>query len=236
MWWFALFAVCFGQAAIAQSVETVSGSARASFEDATSRYGHGIMGNLPEWSRLCLSNNADEACVTLPETSVFEDIAPRLADMDGDGQPEAVVVESSISAGAALVVYGLDGAKLWRVSTPPIGRRNRWLAPIGIADFDQDGRMDIAFVEKPHLDKTLKIYAWDAGVLKLTVRATSFSNHRIGDEFITSGLRECGSGPEMIVPDGTWSRVYSGRFDAGQLQFQELGPMQLNRFASYLEC
>ena len=232
----ALIAICFGQAAFGQNVVTTSENAVASFEGPTSRYGHAIMGNLPEWSQLCLSHGADRACVTLAETSVFEDISPRLADMDGDGLDEAVVVESTFTGGASLVVYKRDGDRLERIATPPIGRRNRWLSPIGIADFDSDGRMDIAYVEKPHLAKELKIYSWAGDHLKLIARATSFSNHRIGDETITSGMRDCGRGPEMIVPDGKWSRVYSGRFDDGQLVFEELGPMRGATVDRYLSC
>ena len=230
-----VFAACAGTAG-AQSVETRSDNAIASFEGATDRYGHGIMGNLPEWSRLCLTHGFSSACVTLPQTSVFEDIAPRLADMDGDGRDEAIVVESTTAGGAALVVYRRDGDRLERIATPPIGRRNRWLSPIGIADFDQDGRMDVAYVEKPHLSKVLKIYSWAGDHLKLIAKATSFSNHRIGDETITSGLRECGRGVEMIVPDGNWQRVYAGRFEKGQLVFEELGPMQNGSVDQYLTC
>jgi len=76
----ALIAVCFGQAAFGQNVVTTSENAVASFEGPTSRYGHAIMGNLPEWSQLCLSHGADRACVTLAETSVFEDISHHQRD------------------------------------------------------------------------------------------------------------------------------------------------------------
>lgn len=220
----------------AQSIGVSEGDAVARFEAPTSRYGHAIMGKLPEWSRLCLGHGAQTACVDLPETSVFEDIAPRLADMNGDGQLDAVVVESSFEAGASLVVYLREGDQLRRVSTPPIGLRNRWLAPIGIADFDRDGRMDVAYVEKPHLDKTIKVYSWDADHLKLIAKATRFSNHRIGDEFIASGVRDCGQGPEMIVPDGRWQRVYKGWFSDGTLRFEELGPMRGASVETYLAC
>ncbi len=230
-----VFAVLAGTAS-AQSVDVASDNAVASFEGPTARYGHAIMGDLPEWSRLCLSHGADRACVTLAETSVFEDIAPRLADMDGDGLDEAVVVESSVTGGASLVVYRRVLDRLERISTPPIGLRNRWLSPIGIADFDRDGRMDVAFVEKPHLSKELKIYSFEGDHLKLIARATSFSNHRIGEETITSGLRDCGRGVEMIVPDGSWQRVYAGYFDEGQLVFEELGPYRAGRFDAYLNC
>jgi len=221
----------------AETIETRRDGAVARFEGPTDRYGHGIMGDLPEWSRLCLETNGVEACIDLPETSVFEDIAPRLADMDGDGTPEAVVVESTTRAGASLVIYQRVGTSLKRVSTPAIGRRNRWLSPVGISDFDRDGRMDVAYVETPHLGKVLKIYSWNDGHLVLLASATGLSNHRIGDETITSGLRNCGNGPEIVLPNGNWTRVFSGSFEGGSLKFKELGRFEgQKKFSEYLSC
>lgn len=221
----------------AQTIETRLDGAIARFEGPTDRYGHRIMGDLPEWSRLCLETKGIEACIDLPETSVFEDIAPRLADMDGDGTPEAVVVESSTHAGASLVIYQRVETSLKRVSTPAIGRRNRWLSPVGIADFNADGKMDVAYVETPHLGKVLKIYSWNDGHLILSATASGLSNHRIGDETITSGIRDCGKGPEIVLPSGNWTRVYSGRFEDGQLEFEELGRFTGQKdFVEYLSC
>ena len=235
MRWALLFVVLAG-AAQAQSVEVTSQGAVARFEGPTDRYGHAIMGNLPEWSRLCLSHGADEACVTLPATSVFEDMAPRLADMDGDGLDDAVVVESSVSGGASLAVYRRDGTRLVRTATPPIGRRNRWLSPIGIADFDTDGRMDVAYVETPHLGKLIKIFSWDDGALTLIARASKFSNHRIGQETVSSGLRDCGDGFEMVVPSGDWTRIYGLQFVDGQLRAKELGAYSEEALQELLAC
>jgi len=139
--------------AVAETPKVTAGGVTARFEDPTNRYGHAIMGNLPEWGKLCLDRAGKTACVTLPKTSVFEDITPRLHDLDGDGTPEAVVVESSFTGGAALVVYQLSDTDFTRIATPPIGTRNRWLAPAGIADLDGDGHIELAYIDRPHLAK-----------------------------------------------------------------------------------
>lgn len=52
------------------------GDFTARFEAPTERYGHAIMGDLPQWGGLCLSGPKAQACVTLPQSTVFEDIAP----------------------------------------------------------------------------------------------------------------------------------------------------------------
>ncbi len=115
------------------------GNWSATFDRPVERYGHSIMGDVSEWERLCLSNSIEQACVTLSKDSIFEDMEPRLFDIDKDGDPEAIVVESKLGMGAALVVYDLENGHLARTSNPNIGTQNRWLAPIGVADFNRDG-------------------------------------------------------------------------------------------------
>ena len=39
-------------------------------------------------------SNAKTVTITLPKSDVFEDTAPRLLDVDADGSPEVVVVQS----------------------------------------------------------------------------------------------------------------------------------------------
>ena len=222
-------------AATAQ-VETTSGNHKARFEEPTNRYGHGIMGDLPEWGRLCLVNAGQVACVTLPETSVFEDIAPRLADMDGDGWPEAVVVESSTTGGAALVVYQMVKGKLNKIATPEIGRRNRWLAPVGIGDLDGDGFVEVAYVDRPHLAKTLRVWRFRDGHLHEVVAASGVTSHRIGEEFITGGLRDCDDGPEMIVVDAGWQNVMAIRLIQDRLEARNLSPFSRAAVARAMDC
>lgn len=191
--------------------EASSGATVARFESHTHRYGHGIMGDLPEWGRLCLIHVGEQTCTTLPRTRVFEDIAPRLADLDGDGVPEVVVVESSFDAGAALTVYKRDGSALSRIAAPPIGTRNRWLAPAAIADLDGDGAIEIAYIDRPHLAKRLRIWRFLNGTLSHVADAEGLTNHRIGDPFITGGLRDCGSGPEIVTVNANWTQVMGSR-------------------------
>jgi hypothetical protein len=224
-------------AANAQDVEVKQGATTARFEGATTRYGHNVLGDLPEWSRLCLYHNRKGACVTLPQSSVFEDIAPRLADFTQDGVAEAVVVESSIAGGASLVIYTLTPNGLDRIATPPIGRRNRWLAPIGISDFDADGRLDISYIETPHLGKKLMLWSFDGKVLELQGELSGFSNHRIGERGIASGIRTCGGVSEMIVPDATYQNVMAIRFTGTEFQVAQLGPFSgPSSIETYLSC
>ena len=84
--------------------------------------------------------------------------------------------------GARLAIYGVGGritANDW------IGRRIRWLAPIGAADFDGNGTIEIAYVDRPHLAKTLRVWRYRTGTLTQIATRPGVTNHRIGEVDIT---------------------------------------------------
>ena len=184
----------------------------------TDRYDHAVLGDALEWGGLRLKVGSRSFTITLPETRVFEDIEARLADVTGDGAPEVIVVETDLAKGASLAVYGPDG-KI--AATPFIGQSSRWLAPAGIDDFDGDGLVEIAYVDRPHLLKELVFVRPEGDRLVETLRLPGLTNHRIGDDFISGGVRDCGQGPELILASTDWTRVMRVR----QGQVTDLGPM-----------
>ncbi len=213
----ALLAVCLWPATQAPA-ETIASSR---FTQPTTRYAHGVLGDAVEWGALEMTlADGRTRIVTLPDTRVFEDLAPRLADLDGDGAPEVVVIETDIATGASLAIYG-PGGKI--AATPHIGRPNRWLAPAGIGDLDGDGHIELAYVDRPHLAKTLRIWRYAGGALTEIAQLGGVTNHRIGEAFITGGLRDCGEGPELILASADWSRLVAIRHSGGW-QLRDLAP------------
>ncbi|MEL6965648.1 MAG: VCBS repeat-containing protein, partial [Pseudomonadota bacterium] len=159
---------------------------------------------------------------------VFEDIGPRLADLNLDGVHEVITVAAHQSFGARLEVYGYPGLgqDFQLIShTPYIGTPYRWLAPIGVADFNNDGRPDIAYVETPHLGKTLKIVTPKGGDLVEIASSYGFSNHRIGEAFISGGVKDCGHGPEMVLADDTWRYVVAVRLEGTEIVSRNIGAL-----------
>ncbi len=188
----------------------------------TTRYDHGILGDAIEYGALILTVSGGRTLrVVLPKSRVFEDIAPRLVDVTGDGRPEVMVVETSLFKGASLAIYGLRG-KI--AQTPYLGRPHRWLAPLGARDLDGDGRIEIAYVEKPHLTKILRIWRLENGGLRLVASRAGLTNHQIGWNFIAGGIRECGSGAEVVTANGNWRRVMVSRLKGRRILSTDIGP------------
>ncbi|WP_397544509.1 FG-GAP-like repeat-containing protein [Roseovarius salis] len=190
-----------------------SGIVGARYDAPTTRYAHGVLGDAVEWGALVLTlSDGGTRRLILPRSRVFEDTAPRLADVDGDGDDEVIVVETSLARGARLAIY--DDAGLV-AATPHTGRPNRWLAPVGVADLDGDGHVELAYVDRPHLARVLRVWRYRNGALYPVADLPGVTNHRIGWDFIPGGLRDCGQGPEMIVASADWARVVAATFAGG---------------------
>lgn len=187
----------------------------AELEQPTDRYDHAVLGDALEWAALritlslqgCAGSCSDrkDLRVTLPPRRVFEDVTARVVDVDGDHLPEVVVVETDIRRGAMLSVYGAEGQLI--AQTRPLGQPHRWLAPAGVGDFDGDGRLEIAYVDRPHLARELVFVRLLDGALVELARLPGLTNHRIGDDFISGGLRDCGQGAQVVLASGDWSRL-----------------------------
>ena len=214
--WLALCLWLPAQAASAQDI------ARADYAVPTTRYAHGVLGDAVEWGALRLTlADGRRLTMILPGHLVFEDTAPRLADLDGDGAPEVITVESSLTKGARLAVYGPKG----RIAvTPHIGQRNRWLAPIGAADMDGDGAIEIAYIDRPHLAKTLRLWRYHKGQLTEIATKRGLTNHKIGWDHVPGGIRQCGGAPEIITANGDWSRIMATRLTGTALTSRPIAP------------
>lgn len=206
----------------------------ARFEDPTTRYAHGILGDAIEFGALVMVTDAGETRVVLPQTRVFEDTAPRIVDVDLDGISEVLVVESSVTSGARISIY--DGTGALKAATPHIGQANRWYAPVGVADLDGDGRAEVAFIDRPHLAKTLRVWRYDSGDFREIASLANVTNHRIGETDIAGGIRDCGAGPEMIVASADWTRLLAVQL-AAELIVQDIGPHEgRESFAAAMAC
>ncbi len=163
------------------------GIARAWLVAPTTRYGHGALGDKIEAGGIEIETTAGERLrFGLPRDSVFEDTLPRLADLDADGQDEIILVRAYRGRGAALSIIGYRMGVLGPIAeTPAIGTPNRWLNPVGegAGDFDGDGRLELAYIETPHIGGTLHILRLEGGRLERVTGLRGLSNHRFGSRW-----------------------------------------------------
>lgn len=174
------------------------------FGGATDRYPHGILGDTLEASQLLVETNEGKQLeFVLPYNRVFEDLEPRLVDLNNDKKDEIIVIESNINSGASLAVYSIVSGQLKRIaSTEFLGTSNRWLNPVGVGDFNGNGQPDIALVATPHIGGILRLYEFSDSGLRLFSEYAGVSTHKIGSMNLGLG-RVVKSNPKdlLILPD-----------------------------------
>lgn len=164
-------------------VATGSGDiARAWLAEPTDRYDHGILGDKLEAAALVIDRrDGAHQTLKLGADAVFEDLEPRIADLDGDGRDEIVVVKSSLRLGSSLAVIALRRNRYEiAAETPALGAPHRWLDPAGIADFLGNGGKQIALVRQPHVVGMLELWEYDGKRLRQLATLGDASNHVAG--------------------------------------------------------
>lgn len=179
--------------------------ARVWLASPTQRYDHNVLGDATEaGSLMIVTADGKTHTVALGDDAVFEDLTPRLADLDGDGRDEIVVVKSYLARGSALAVIAQRKGQYQIVAeTPPLGGPHRWENPAGIADFNGDGKPDIAVVRQPHAVGALELWTYADGRLRRGPTLDGFTNHVAGTRAIgMSAVADFdGDGtPDLAIP------------------------------------
>lgn len=179
----------------------------------TGQYRHGALGDPVEALALVVQeDDGKPAIYRMTADEVFEDLEPRIVDLDAEphGRPEIVTITASAEEGAAIAVFGLgrdssgDPALLRLATSTRIGMPYRWLNIAGIADFDGDGFTEIAYVDRPHIRGELVFLEWRGGRLREQERQGGYANHHGGSTM--QDLSEVadidGDGrPDLLLPD-----------------------------------
>jgi hypothetical protein len=209
----------------------------------TMRYPHKALGaTIHAGSLHVLMNVAggkqQEIVHELPFNRVFEDRIPRLMDLDGDGQDEIILIESDALRGSSTVVYGVQTGKTAKgadkkpglielARSVHTGSTFRWLNPVGVADFDGDGKLDVASVITPHVGGLLTLYHYAPPKLEPFAQAMDTSNHRMGDleQQVAVIVEQKGIRPTIIVPDMQLKALHALRWEAPG-QWKELADVK----------
>ena len=186
----------------------------------TTRYRHGILGDDIEAGQLVVVMEDTFYEFILAEDYVYEDIRPRLYDVDADGQLEFITIRSHVSLGGGIAIYKIANNRLEEYAqVPEIGRSNRWLNIVEINDVDNDGIVELIWIETPHIGGTLKVANIQAGTLEVLSTAAQYSNHAIGDRNLClSVLTEQNGHKTFYVPTQRRDKIIGFRLNNNQLR------------------
>jgi hypothetical protein len=160
--------------------------ARAWLAEPTDRYDHGILGDkLEAGAVVIVRRDGAQQTLKLKPDAVFEDLEPRIVDLDGDGHDEIVLIKSSLTQGSSVAIIGLRKTRYEIVAeTPPLGAPHRWLDVAGIADFTGAGNKQIALVRQPHVVGELQLWSYDGRRLRQLAAMPDAANHIAGTRAI----------------------------------------------------
>jgi hypothetical protein len=182
---------------------------QALYHYPTTRYKHGVLGDSIEAESLMVIYKKQKATFPLDTTMVFEDIQPRLADLDGDSIPEIVTILTSITKGASVTVFKFSENKLTLLATSGfIGTAYKWLNIAAIDDLDNDGQVEIVFVSTPHTGGYLHFSRIEGDLLRVYTQFPGVSNHKIGSRNLClSAITESNGVKTLYLPSNDFTNL-----------------------------
>lgn len=160
----------------------MNGGMYAQYARPSSRYNHNILGDAIEAEELVVLKDGITYTNKLSEQYVYEDIKPRLFDVDSDGELEIITIRTHVNKGAGIMIYKIVDNNLTEFAwVDEVGLSNRWLNIVAVYDLDNDGNVELVWVQTPHIGGILKVAKIKAGNLQAFSETSPYSNHSIGE-------------------------------------------------------
>jgi len=197
----------------------------AQYAMPTEKYGHGILGDKIEAEQLVVVVDSVFYEFTLPGEFVFEDISPRLYDVDGDTELEFITIRTNVSQGAGIAIYKIIDEHLVEYAyLPEIGTAYRWLNIVAINDLDNDGIVELVWIQTPHIGGILKAAKIEAGTLKVLDEKAQYSNHAIGERNLCLSILTVQVNQKVFyVPNQSRDKIVGFTFMNNELEvFKEI--------------
>jgi len=201
------------EASIAISADS---SVFAQYIEPTDIYPHGTLGDVWEGTGLVVYHEGQFKELQLPDNQIFEDITPRLVDVDGDDTPELICIRTDVNLGGGVAIYRLTETGMEEYAfVREIGTVFRWLNIAAVYDLDQDGNIDLAWVETPHIGGVLKVGRIQEGEIMVDAEHPFVTNHAIGERNL------CGSAldetRQLIMSSQSRTKVVYVTYENGEL-------------------
>lgn len=190
----------------------------AQYAMPTNKYLHEILGDRIEAEQLVVVEDGIFYDLILDSVYVFEDIRPRIYDIDNDNEPEYITLRTHVNRGAAIAIYKVINGELTELATiEEIGTSNRWLNIAAINDLDDNGSIDIAWVETPHIGGILKVASFENDNIVIKDEISGYSNHDIGQiNLCLSVITDESSFKGLYVPTQIRDSIIGFSFQNGE--------------------
>ncbi len=173
-----------------------------------------------------------DSVVTLPEGTVFADHAPRCWDVDGDGAPDPFVVERDARK-TSLRVY-VQGKAAIEIDAVPA---DRGISPVALTALSAPDGALIAYLSVGSDSADLIIARIQDGTATEVGRAAGFADPTGRDHRVVEFVRDCGQGPELVLPSTDWRALEVVRLAAAGLERDILARTpDFSRLVRALEC
>lgn len=191
----------------------------ALYAQPVTRYQHGILGDKIEAGQLVVAFQNRIYELMLDENYVFEDVRPRLVDVDKDGVYEVICIRTHVGKGAGITIYKLSENTLELYAfVPEIGRSNRWLNIVAVDDLDKDGITELAWIQTPHIGGILKVAKIYPGELQVLDETSLYSNHAIGERNLCLSTLTLQAGKKVFyVPSQKRDSIVGFEFNGEKL-------------------
>lgn len=195
----------------------------AQYAMPTEKYGHAILGDKVEAEQLVVVADQVYYELILEADYVFEDISPRLYDVDADGELEFITIRTHVDRGAGIAIYKIIDNELEEYAfVPEIGTKYRWLNIVAINDLDNDGTVELVWIQTPHIGGILKVTKIEQGALNVLSEKEKYSNHAIGERNLClSCLRELPTQKVLYVPNQSRDKIIGFTFQDNELEMYE---------------
>jgi len=194
----------------------------AQYANPTTKYAHGVLGDKIEAEQLVVVANNTFYEYNLESNYVYEDLRPRLYDVDQDGVLEIITIRSNLSEGAGIVIYKIVAEALIEYAyVEEIGTPNRWLNLVAIQDIDKDGIVELAWIQTPHIGGILKVAKFEEGNLTVLSEVTGYSNHGLEERNLCLSVSTEESNSNIIyVPNQSRNKIVGFTFQNNELEKQ----------------
>ena len=202
----------------------------AQYAMPTDKYEHGILGDKIEAEQLVVVVDSIFCEHKLSGDYVFEDIRPRLYDLDGDSTLEFITIRTNVHNGAGITIYKIVEEQLVEYAyLPEIGTSSRWLNVVTINDLDNDGVVELVWIETPHIGGILKVAKIEAGVLQVLSERAQYSNHAVGERNLClSVLSQQLNAKVFYVPNQSRDTIQGFTFSNNELIDYEAIPHEVD--------